>query len=108
MPSEPPCGKPALPLCAQAKLYRYDSSGKHSWSWKKMLGRVIGNERQQHLVGPDLERQVAPHQERGQYRTLRFVLDVLEKPVVARDELAVPDPQRHPAGVVAVPGDAHR
>ena len=79
----------------------------HVGSELRKRWQVLRRKWQQHPARAHLEGQIAAHQEGGQNRTLRFVLRVLEEPVVARNELAGAHPEDHAAYVIAVSSDAH-
>ena len=71
-------------------------------------GEIVWHERQQHPVGALFEGQVEPHQECAQDGAIALVLDVLEKPMVPRDQPAVADAENHAAGVVSVAREPDR
>ena len=69
----------------------------------------VGWDKGQHdPLGALLERQVVPHEEGPEHFAFGSVLDVLQEAVLARDQLAVTNPQNDADGIVAVAGQTDR
>ena len=73
---------------------------------RRELFRVGRRERHQEPAGPLLGGDVVAHQEGAQHVIVALFFEVVEEAVLARDHLAVPNPEPEPHGVIPVAGVA--